>query len=83
VRNEGYLSFPAEPDVDESGDEGAVAREQWLCALACAALLVPWRAACASRNRALRIGHVWIGCEPLYLARDLGYLDPKVIQLVE
>jgi len=32
----------------------------------------------------LRIGtNVWIGCEPLYLARELGRLDPKVVQLVE
>jgi NitT/TauT family transport system substrate-binding protein len=33
---------------------------------------------------ALRIGtNVWIGSEPLYLARDLGRLDPKAVQLVE
>jgi len=33
---------------------------------------------------ALRIGtNVWIGSEPLYLARELGYLDPAVVQLVE
>ncbi|MFT4100785.1 MAG: ABC transporter substrate-binding protein [Burkholderiaceae bacterium] len=32
----------------------------------------------------LRIGtNVWIGSEPLYLARDLGRIDPKVVQLVE
>jgi NitT/TauT family transport system substrate-binding protein len=32
----------------------------------------------------LRIGtNVWIGCEPLYLARDLGYLDREAVQLVE
>jgi NitT/TauT family transport system substrate-binding protein len=32
----------------------------------------------------LRIGtNVWIGTEPLYLARDLGYLDPKAVHLVE
>jgi NitT/TauT family transport system substrate-binding protein len=32
----------------------------------------------------LRIGtNVWIGCEPLYLARELGRLDPAVVQLVE
>jgi NitT/TauT family transport system substrate-binding protein len=31
-----------------------------------------------------RIGtNVWIGSEPLYLARELGHLDPKAIQLVE
>ena len=32
----------------------------------------------------LRIGtNVWIGSEPLYLARDLGHFDPKLVQLVE
>lgn len=32
----------------------------------------------------LRIGtNVWIGSEPLYLARELGHLDAKVVQLVE
>ena len=33
---------------------------------------------------ALRIGtNVWIGSEPLYLARELGRLDPTAVQLVE
>lgn len=33
---------------------------------------------------ALRIGtNVWIGCEPLYLARELDRLDPAQVQLVE
>jgi len=33
---------------------------------------------------ALRIGtNVWIGSEPLYLARELGSLDPAAVQLVE
>jgi len=32
----------------------------------------------------LRIGtNVWIGSEPLYLARELGKLDPSTVQLVE
>src|SRR5213079_850248 len=32
----------------------------------------------------LRIGtNVWIGSEPLYLARELGRLDPSTVQLVE
>ena len=32
----------------------------------------------------LRIGtNVWIGSEPLYLARDLAYLDREAVQLVE
>ena len=33
---------------------------------------------------ALRIGtNVWIGSEPLYLARELGHFDPSAVQLVE
>jgi NitT/TauT family transport system substrate-binding protein len=32
----------------------------------------------------LRIGtNVWIGSEPLYLARELGQMSPKTVQLVE
>jgi NitT/TauT family transport system substrate-binding protein len=54
-----------------------------LCALACAALLLG-PSACVREPQMLRIGtNVWIGSEPLYLARELGYLDPKAIQLVE
>ena len=50
------------------------------------ALRCCWRsaAACASPRPALRIGtNVWIGSEPLYLARELGQLDPATVQLVE
>jgi len=36
------------------------------------------------QETALRIGtNVWIGSEPLYLARELGQLDPSAVQLVE
>ena len=40
---------------------------------------------CARESpQALRIGtNVWIGSEPLYLARELGRLDPRTVQLVE
>jgi len=35
-------------------------------------------------QKMLRIGtNVWIGSEPLYLARELGQLDPKAVRLVE
>ncbi|MFO1323431.1 MAG: ABC transporter substrate-binding protein [Burkholderiales bacterium] len=55
---------------------------------ACAALLLSLAlllGGCArDPEPALRIGtNVWIGSEPLYLARELGHLDPKVVQLVE
>jgi len=54
-----------------------------VCALACAALL-PLAGCVREPETALRIGtNVWIGCEPLYLARELEYLDPKAVQLVE
>jgi NitT/TauT family transport system substrate-binding protein len=55
-----------------------------LCALVCVALLLPLTGCMREPETALRIGtNVWIGCEPLYLARELGRLDPSVVQLVE
>ena len=47
--------------------------------------LVSVLASCARETEpTLRIGtNVWIGSEPLYLARELGHLDPKTVQLVE
>ena len=50
--------------------------------LACVALLLT---GCVREpESALRIGtNVWIGSEPLYLARELGQLDPRAVQLVE
>src|SRR5689334_13738328 len=50
--------------------------------MACALAML---AACAREPATpLRIGtNVWIGSEPLYLARDLGRLDPSTVQLVE
>ena len=54
------------------------------CVLACVALLLALTGCVRDPESALRIGtNVWIGCEPLYLARDLGHLNPKAIQLVE
>jgi NitT/TauT family transport system substrate-binding protein len=39
---------------------------------------------CGEPETALRIGtNVWIGSEPLYLARELGRFDPAAVQLVE
>jgi len=57
---------------------------RWL-AIALVATIVSVLAGCARETEpALRIGtNVWIGSEPLYLARDLGHLDPDVAQLVE
>ena len=52
--------------------------------LACMALLFLLTACVREPESALRIGtNVWIGSEPLYLARELGRLDPKTVQLVE
>ncbi|MCC6532354.1 MAG: ABC transporter substrate-binding protein [Burkholderiales bacterium] len=59
-------------------------RASWRLGLALA--LVAWAMAGCVRapEPPLRIGtNVWIGTEPLYLARELGHLDPKVVQLVE
>jgi len=55
---------------------------RWLCLLALLALTL---GGCMREpDNPLRIGtNVWIGSEPLYLARELGKLDPAAVQLVE
>jgi NitT/TauT family transport system substrate-binding protein len=49
------------------------------------AALLPWLGGCMrAPDAVLRIGtNVWIGSEPLYLARELGRLDAAAVQLVE
>jgi NitT/TauT family transport system substrate-binding protein len=49
------------------------------------AVLLALLAGCAREPETpLRIGtNVWIGSEPLYLARELGRFDPAAVQLVE
>jgi NitT/TauT family transport system substrate-binding protein len=60
------------------------AHRSLLRALVAAALVLALCACMRPPEAALRIGtNVWIGSEPLYLARDLGRLDPAAIQLVE
>ncbi len=55
-----------------------------LCAFACIALVLALANCAREPEPTLRIGtNVWIGSEPLYLARELGHLNPKVVQLVE
>ena len=57
-------------------------RALWL--LTCAALLAALSGCIREPEPALRIGtNVWIGSEPLYLARELGHLDLGAVQLVE
>ena len=52
--------------------------------LAFAAMLFSLAGCMRQPETALRIGtNVWIGGEPLYLARELGRFDPAVVQLVE
>src|SRR4051812_22329492 len=54
------------------------------CLLACGAMLFGFAGCMREPETALRIGtNVWIGSEPLYLARELGRLDPHAVQLVE
>ena len=57
-------------------------RTGWLLALALLAFAL---GGCMREpDNPLRIGtNVWIGSEPLYLARELGKLDPAAVQLVE
>jgi len=55
-----------------------------VCAAAVAALALTLGSCAREPEAALRIGtNVWIGSEPLYLARELGRLDPAAVQLVE
>ena len=55
-----------------------------LCVLACLILSLALSGCVREPETALRIGtNVWIGSEPLYLARELGRLDPAAVQLVE
>jgi NitT/TauT family transport system substrate-binding protein len=57
---------------------------KWLGLVASIAVLLGASGCSREPETALRIGtNVWIGSEPLYLARELGYLDPAVVQLVE
>lgn len=55
-------------------------RRQLLAALAA----LPLVAGCQPRPSLVRVGGiVWIGYEPLFLARELGFLDPQAVRLVE
>ena len=55
-----------------------------LCVLACLVLSLALSGCMRQPETALRIGtNVWIGSEPLYLARELGRLDSAAVQLVE
>ena len=54
------------------------------CVFTCLALALPLFGCTRTPDPVLRIGtNVWIGSEPLYLARELGRLDAKTVQLVE
>ena len=56
----------------------------YVCVVACIVLVLSLFGCMREPESALRIGtNVWIGSEPLYLARELGHLDPKTVQLVE
>ena len=51
---------------------------------ACVAFALALAGCMRTSEPALRIGtNVWIGSEPLYLARQIGRLDPATVQLVE
>ena len=61
---------------------GVPARAHVLVALIC--MLLGLSACTREPELPLRIGtNVWIGSEPLYLARDLGHFDREAVQLVE
>jgi len=55
-----------------------------LSILACLALTLVLSSCVRETEPPLRIGtNVWIGSEPLYLAREMGHLDSKAVRLVE
>jgi NitT/TauT family transport system substrate-binding protein len=57
---------------------------RWLWLVASVALALTLGGCMREAEPSLRIGtNVWIGSEPLYLARELGRLDPGAVQLVE
>lgn len=57
---------------------------KYLRVLACLTLVLTLVGCVRGPEPVLRIGtNVWIGSEPLYLARELGRLNPEVVQLVE
>jgi len=57
---------------------------RFLATLAAGALVLSLLGCAREPEPALRIGtNVWIGSEPLYLARELGRFDPAAVQLVE
>ena len=54
------------------------------CLLAFLALVLLLAGCSRELESPLRIGtNVWVGSEPLYLARELGYLSQQSVQLVE
>ena len=58
--------------------------QRWLKLLGCLLLALPLLGCMRESEPALRIGtNVWIGSEPLYLARELGRFDPRQVELVE
>src|SRR5215831_17416078 len=63
---------------------GRLRTARLLSVFALLALLFSLASCMRQPETALRIGtNVWIGGEPLYLARELGRFDPSVVQLVE
>src|SRR5215472_6367509 len=63
---------------------GRLRTARLLSVLACVGLLLSLASCMRQPETALRIGtNVWIGSEPLYLARELGRLDPATVELVE
>ncbi|MGC9457328.1 MAG: ABC transporter substrate-binding protein [Halothiobacillaceae bacterium] len=60
-----------------------VERRRFLAALGASALL-PWLGGCARKEPLLQVGsHVWLGYEPMFLARKQGWLDEERVRLVE
>lgn len=59
-------------------------RRRFLAAVSLSGLSLAGLAACGRQEPLLRVsGIIWVGYEPLFLARELGYYDPSAVRLVE
>lgn len=63
-----------------SGPQGTAGRAvRWLLGLS----IVVFLATCTREEPVTVAGHVWVGYEPMYMARAMGWLDPQRVSLLE
>ncbi len=73
-----------ENKIDPNDGRKAGARRRWILILVC--LFITWSNVSCTRKELvpLRVGsEAWVGYEPFYIARHLGYLDEAQVRLAE